>query len=299
MAVQPKIFIVIVNYNGKNVIDRCLQSVFSQRYKNIGVVVVDNDSQDGSLEFARRRYSRVHYIAGKKNRGFGGGANLGISFAMLRGAEYIFILNNDAWIEEDTLQILVRKQQEQDNTLLLSPIILNDSGDIWFCGGRIDWWRMRATHTMRDKALVGRPCNIPTEYVSGCAFLAHKNFFKTVGNFDERFFLYYEDVDLSVRARRKGFLPSIALEATAHHSEKSNTTNPRKVYWLVLSGLFFFWKQDSFVWKLWHFLYFLARKCKNRRDRIKYPNSPAAKHVFQAYTKAKESRSLYCDRGVS
>lgn len=328
---KPKVFIIIVNYNGRRVLNRCLHSLFTQRYGNVEVVVVDNASTDGSLETARSKFSKAHFIAGKKNRGFGGGNNLGISFALSQGAEYVFLLNSDAWIEADTLDVLVKTQQKNNDVLLLSPLILKESSRTssflcssrrsgapkasvhnmyaaeertlqrrnaqneevlpWFCGGKIDWWRMRATHTPCNPNAARQDRLYETEYISGCAMFVHRSFFAKVGLFDERFFLYYEDADLSLRARAANFAPTVTTGASIFHSEESASRGPQKTYHLVLSGILFFRKYDSAPWRLWHLLYLFLRKCKNRLDRIKDPKNELAQHVSKAYRQAGYFRS--------
>lgn len=286
MQKKPKVFAVVVNYNGRQVLNRCLHSLFTCGYENLEVIVVDNASSDGSLEAARTLFSKAHFIAGKKNRGFGGGNNLGVSFALSQGAKYIFLLNNDAWIEKGTLDVLISIQHRNNNLLLLSPLILTPSGNPWFCGGKIDFWHMRALHTPCDAGTSKQDHLYETEYISGCAMFTHRSFFMKVGLFDEQFFLYYEDADLSVRARSAGFVPSVATAARAWHSEESSTHNKGKTYWLVLSGILFFRKHDRFPWRLWHALYLFLRKCKNGIRRIKNPNDTLAKHVSKAYKQA-------------
>ena len=86
----PKVFVVILNYNGRDMIKSCLDSVFSSDYSNLEVVFVDNDSTDGSLEFSKNLFPKFHFIKNEKNIGFSAGNNVGIRFALEKMADYIF-----------------------------------------------------------------------------------------------------------------------------------------------------------------------------------------------------------------
>lgn len=263
---MPKVFVVVLNWNGKERIIPCLRSVFSLGYGNFEVVVVDNASRDGSLETARSSFGRAHFIANEKNAGFAAGMNVGIRFALSKGAEYVWVLNNDAVVGKDSLSELVEAAMKSKKALL-SPLILTPSGKVWFSAGKIDFLRMRAVHTDPDVAVRARD-PYETGYLTGCAMFIPKGFLKAGGLFDERFFLYYEDADLSLRAKKAGFKLLVAPKAVIVHGEQS-TENKEKNYWLVLSGLRFFEKHTPWHLRLWMWLYILLRKMKNRSDKKK------------------------------
>src|SRR4030042_2545873 len=104
MNKPPKVFIIVLNYNGKDTIKTCLDSVYKSDYPDFEIVVVDNASGDGSFEMAKNYFSRAHFILNEKNIGFAAGNNIAIRFALEKFADYIFFLNNDAAIEKFTLQ---------------------------------------------------------------------------------------------------------------------------------------------------------------------------------------------------
>jgi len=101
-SLQPKIFIIILNFNGQDVLAQCLSSVYQSDYLNFEVVVVDNNSSDGSLEQAMKSFSRVHFIKNSENFGFSKGNNVGIRWALEKFADYVLVLNNDAVIDNDS-----------------------------------------------------------------------------------------------------------------------------------------------------------------------------------------------------
>ena len=277
---QPKIFIVVLNFNGKDTLAACLSSIFQSDYLNFEVIVVDNDSKDGSLEQAKNDFSRAHFIKNPSNMGFSRGNNLGIRYALEKFADYVFILNNDTLIEKTTLSSLISAMENAPSIGIASPIIFNaDSTTLWFAGGLIHWQKMKTEHLHQTQS------EIPysTEYISGCAMFVKKDVFKKIGLFDERFFLYYEDADFSFRAKKAGFDLFMIPSSHIKHFEQSSVTNKLKTYWLVLSGLLFFRSNSSFLNKLWIiFIYLPLRKTKNFYDLL-FKKSLTAHDVRKAY----------------
>jgi GT2 family glycosyltransferase len=280
-SISPKIFVIILNFNGASTLNNCLTSVFKSDYPNFEIVVVDNDSKDDSFEKARLKYSRVHFIRNSSNVGFSKGNNIGIRYALEKFADYVFVLNNDTIIEETTLSLLARAVESTLNIGIVNPLILGsaDNEDIWFAGGLIDWKKMKTTHLIEASSIT---TPYQSEYLTGCAMFIKKDVFKKIGLFDERFFLYYEDADFSVRAKNAGFDLLIVPTARIRHLEQSNTNNPAKLYWLVLSGIIFFKSHASFMQKIWILLYLPLRKIKNFYD-IHFSSSVSARNVHRAY----------------
>ena len=280
--IMKKVFFVIVNYNGKEVLKECLRSVFVSEKVAFEVVVVDNASKDESLTEAKQLFPKAQYIAHKENKGFAGGSNSGIKFALEHGAEYVFLLNNDAVVEKDTIALLLQ-YAEKDRKNIFSPLVLSSRNPrkVWFCGGHIDWFRMRALHQKCTKE-IKEPTR--TEYLSGCALLIPKQAFYEVGLLDEEYFLYYEDADWSVRARQAGYALWVIPGAEVVHTEQSEKRNSLKVYFLVLSGLIFFQKNTSGLIKWWGYGYLFLRVCKNSFDRFFHLGDPlVTNNVSNAY----------------
>lgn len=275
----PKVFIIILNYNGKDTINACLSSVLGSDYPNFEVVVVDNASDDGSFEEAKKQLFKHHVIKNPENFGFAKGNNIGIRFALEKFADYVLILNNDTVIEAKTISLLVTAMEKNPKIGAASPLIFSLDGDIWFAGGKICWNRMKAVHLKRPIAKTPHE----TGYLSGCSLFVRKEVFKKIGLFDERYFLYYEDADFSMRAKKAGFSLGIIPEASIKHLEQSNSKNDSKTYWLVFSGLLFFYTHARFLKRAWMLLFYLPlRKLKNLYD-ISFEKSRTSKEVRRAY----------------
>lgn len=278
----PKVFAIILNYNGGAQVLNALRALYRSDYKNFEVVLVDNASTDGSFEEARRLFPAAHAVHNSDNLGFARGMNLGIRFALTQGADYVWLLNNDAWVESETLPRLMEAAESEGERAIFSPLILNSLAQIWFAGGTVDWRRMRTFHSVpRQELEDGKPYE--SEYLTGCALLIPAGAIREVGLLDEGYFLYYEDADFSLRAKNKGYTLRIMPHAIVRHHEQS-VNNPTKTYWLVRSGIRFF-RQHAGWRRLWYLVYYPLRQLKNLYDVVVLRNT-AAQEVRRAYRDA-------------
>jgi len=275
----PKVFIIILNYNGKDFIQKCLASVFKLDYPNFEVAVVDNNSTDGYFEAVKINFSKAHFIKNEANLGFSAGNNAGIRFALERMADYVLLLNQDTEVEKDFLGKLIEVAEADEKIGLVSPVIFNGRNkQIWFSGGKIKWLKMRAQHI----ATAASKDFYETEIISGCVLLIKKAVFKEIGLLDEDFFLYYEDVDFSLRAKKAGFKRMVATGSRVYHFEKSEQEKKNKTYWLVVSGLIFFQKNTPAPLRPWIKIYTFFRRTKNWMDVI-FKRNELAETVQKAY----------------
>lgn len=294
---DKKVFFVIVNYNGKKVLEACLRSIFSSEYPHFEVVVVDNASLDGSMSIVKELFPKVHCLFQEKNGGFAVGSNMGIRFSLEHGAEYVFLVNNDATIKKDTLSFLMQ-YAEKEMRGVFSPLVLTSENPekVWFCGGYIDWFRMRAVH---KKCFSVEKKPMSSEYLSGCALLIPKRAFYEAGLLDEEYFLYYEDVDWCLRARGAGYRLWVIPQALVIHKEQSEKKNPLKIYFLVLSGILFFQKNAFGCRRWWGFIYLFLRICKNKIDQIFHFGDPlVVNNVYNAYADFRNKTPLRYSRSL-
>jgi GT2 family glycosyltransferase len=279
MKTFPKVFIVVLNFNGQRCIIRTLSSLFRVDYPNFEVILVDNNSRDGSFELAKSAFSKAVFIKNNENLGFSAGNNVGIKYALERGAEYILLLNYDVEVEKFFLAPLVEVMEGDSQIGIASPVIFfGETRKIWFSGGKIDWLRMKTfqKNSVIDKDYFG------SDYICGCSMLIKKEVFKKTGILDEDYFLYWEDVDFSLKAKRAGYKLAVCPKSRIAHFEKSEEKKENKVYWLVLSGLIFFKKNTPFWLWPWIFLFLRLRKIKNWID-LKSSQKDLAPAVRKAY----------------
>jgi GT2 family glycosyltransferase len=194
----PLISIVIPNYNGARYLDPCLRSLQSQSYTNIEIVVVDNASDDRSVEIVRQAAPKAILLRNSHNMGFAAGANAGIRASH---GDWVAILNNDTEAAKDWLAEWVRAIQNHPDAAFLACKILEffdrtrlfSAGDCFLRAG-IGYRRGQEQHDRED---FQQECEIFS--TSGCAALYRKSVLEEIGYFDERFFAYLEDVELGLR----------------------------------------------------------------------------------------------------
>jgi GT2 family glycosyltransferase len=219
-----------VNYRGFDDTVRCVESLLASEYQPHRVVVVDNASPSGdAARLSATLGERVHLIASHSNLGYGGGANLGLRWAQDQGAIYAWVLNNDTIIEPTCVGQLVDAMESNPGCGALSPQIEAPVGPeapagIWFAGGDVLLERAETRH--RLGRLDGGEV-VESGYITGCAMFLRCASVADTGLFWEPLFLYWEDLDLSLRMRRAGWslgvLPSARIRHEIHGSVGSQT----------------------------------------------------------------------------
>lgn len=244
---NPRVFVVILTWNHKDVTAECLKSVLDLNYQPLEVVVVDNHSLDGTPDLIRHRFPGVKLLVCNDNRGFAEGMNRGITYALEHGAEQVFILNNDTVLPPDLLVHLVKASQEsrnQDVGIFVPKICcFEDKKRIWAAGAR--WRKFPPIVTMIGFKSVDRPqYNKPRqiEFATGCALLVRRQVFEHVGLFDPAFFMYHEDYDFCQRVRSKKYKILYVPSACLWHRVSTSTGegSPQKWYYLAQSTVLFY-----------------------------------------------------------
>ena len=231
-----KIAIVVLNYNGKENTLVCINSIKKLNKSNykVELIVVDNASNDGSSE-ALSKIKDIMLVKNDKNLGYSGGNNIGIKHALSLGSEYILILNNDTIVEKSLIINLINSAKKGD---IVSPKIYfakgfefhknrykkEDLGKvIWYAGGKIDWQNVMGIHIGVDEVDHGQfSKRLEINLATGACILIRRQVFKKIGFFDEKYFLYLEDMDFCVRAKRAGFKIIFEPKAILWHKNASS-----------------------------------------------------------------------------
>ena len=208
--------IVVLNWNGKDVTPRCLDSIYRSTYLPDTVVVVDNASSDGSKDVIRKRFPQVVLIENDSNLGFAEGCNIGIRHLLERGFDLVLILNNDAEVDSECLHELGQAAESYPAAAYAATIYEHGNrGKIWYGGGTISRLTLEARHETRLADGSGLPR--PTEFITGCCLLFRSEALKQIGLLDSSFFAYYEDVDWCLRAKAAGSLLLYVPRASVYH----------------------------------------------------------------------------------
>lgn len=232
---QPRVTIIIVNWNGCAYLPVCLDSLTAQTYRDFEVVLVDNGSVDGSLKLVRESYPWVRTVELEQNTGFATGNNIGLQHA--QGRDYIVALNNDTRVAVDWLEILVRVADEYAAAGIVgcrvcamdSPDMIDSLGH-GICRDGMSRGRFRLQRWSEIGALMQ-----PVEAVllpTACAALYRRTMLEQIGFFDDDMFAFAEDTDLGLRALRGGWESFIATDAVVEHkySGTGGVFSPFKIY---------------------------------------------------------------------
>jgi GT2 family glycosyltransferase len=224
---RPAVAVVVVNWNGRHLLDGCLTSVLEQQPAPDRVIVVDNGSTDGSLLHLRARWPQVVALDAGANLGFSGGNNLGIRDALSAGADDVLLLNNDAILLPGALGELVTALQEGGPAVWAAApkIVYRATPDIiWSAGGWFDWWRGLSMHRGWDERDTGQYDRADlVEFANACCLLVRGRIFREVGLLDDGYFMYFEDAELAARAGRTGALVAYRPAARVLHDVQASS----------------------------------------------------------------------------
>lgn len=212
--------IVVLNWNGIKDTINCIESLLQQTYKHFSILVVDNGSIDNSfkqLEIIAKKEPRVKVIGNPKNLGFAGGVNTGIRYAIEQNYDAVALFNNDAVADKNWLRELV-KALTPDRSIVTGLLLNKDGTKIDTTGEGYSIWGLPFS-TRRGEKTEDHPDSSFVFGATGGASLYRTALFKEIGLFDETFFVYYEDVDISFRAQLAGHKVYFTNTAIAYHQQ--------------------------------------------------------------------------------
>lgn len=241
---EPLTYVVVLVWNGREDTLRCLGSLEAAAGERTRVVVVDNGSVDGSPAAVRERFPWVEVIETGENLGFTGGNNVGIRHALDRGADYVLLLNNDTEVDPSFVSEMLAVARKSPGIGFVSPkIYFFEPRDlIWFAGarfstrtgyGRVRGYRETDRGQYDKEVEIARPC--------GCALLATRRLCEEVGLLDPGIFLYGDEVEWMLRARKKGYAAWYAPKAKVWHKVSASVgseDHPNTFYYCVRNTLY-------------------------------------------------------------
>ncbi|WP_100615114.1 glycosyltransferase family 2 protein [Confluentibacter citreus] len=214
---QTKVFIVIVSYNGMPWLPKCLRSC-----NPFNIIVVDNNSSDGTVAFIQEEFPEITILQQNTNLGFGAANNIGISYALKKGAEYVFLLNQDAYLEQNTLNNLIKTHKENNSYGILSPIHLNGTGT------KLDnnfSKYIKENEVLRNDALKQlfsqQIYDLP--FVNAAAWLLPRKTIEKIGGFDPIFYHRGEDDNYCQRILYHGIKLGVVPETHVWHDRELRT----------------------------------------------------------------------------
>lgn len=251
-----KVFLIIVNYNCKNYIIDCLNSINSLNIKDyiLKTIVVDNASTDNSVQLIKQGFPQIKIIQNQKNLGFGQANNLAIKYGLKHKADFILLLNPDTKIDLDRkfLFKLIKIANQNKDIGILGPCLKykTNKKTLYDYGGKLNIKLARAWHINKNRKLKNKTEKyLNRDFVSGACMLIKRKVFEKNIFFDSHYFLYLEDVDFCLQAKRVGFkIVNVASAEIFHYGGKSSN-DYKKIFYSWLSSLIFTFKWTPFLWK--------------------------------------------------
>jgi GT2 family glycosyltransferase len=293
----PKVGIVILNWNGYQDTLDCMETLLKTTYPNFTVIVVDNYSSDNSLEKIKewcqekqaklseyglqdrdeKISSLVHHdehqnpsmevvlIKSMVNLGFCAGNNIGMEFAYSQGFDYFLILNNDTLCEPTFLEEMIKSAESSRNVGLVGGVICFEEkpDTIWWAGGKFNTF-LETVGGMNRKPLKNLIANAPfeTDWVSGCMTLIPRHIYEIVGGYDEDFFIWGEEWDLSIRVKKAGFTLIVAPKSKIYHKvgHALGVVSPMVCYYGIRNSLLVKRKHLSALYLTKYLIYYFAKR---------------------------------------
>lgn len=274
---SPSLAIIIINWNSYELTKDTLLSLAQTSYKDYDIILVDNASSDGSREKLMEAFPNCIHLAAATNKGFTGGNNIGMRYAIAKQYPYLILLNNDVELAPDFLEPLITIMEKNPNIGAAQPLIYfhHDRNIIWNAGGKYyPFLGISKTigYQKADPMHIAMQENKSIDWITGCAFMARTSVIKEIGLLWEAFFIYHEDVDWSLRIKEAGYqlayVPSSVIYHIAGMSHKSKQKTKEgfvspKVHYLNARNKIWFLKAHS-PWYtiptiiIYHAIYFFS-----------------------------------------
>jgi GT2 family glycosyltransferase len=225
---------IVLNWNAADETIDCVNSLIQSSYANLQIIIVDNASTDDSVKLIRTAFPEIKLLCNQKNTGYAGGNNVGINWALNQNADYILILNNDVTVDFSMVSILVETIEQNEQIGLISGKVFykENTARIFTGAGRFIKWRCTGVNrgtTFGRFYLHNRECAV--NYISGVLFLARADVFRKVGLLDEKYFMYFEDLEFSFRVSKK-YILFYSPNAISYHKSGGGTkwSNYSEIY---------------------------------------------------------------------
>lgn len=216
----PKVSLVVLNWNKPDDTLECLASCVKTDYPNYEIILVDNASSDDSVARVKAAFPQVRVLVTPENLGYAGGNNVGMKDALERGADFVFLLNNDVVIEPDAVSELVRGAGAHPSAGILAPKVMyyDDRNVINSLGTSMDWLRMRprlGDCNSPDDGRFDKP--VKRDILLGAALFLRRSTLERIGLIDEAFFIFHEEADWCLRNLKAGSENVVIPSAVVYH----------------------------------------------------------------------------------
>lgn len=253
MNKEPLVFIVILNFNSYMETLRCLESVLDNDYPNYAVVVVDNNSTDASKEELSKHLDKFKLLTNNTNLGYAHGNNVGIKYALENNADYVCVLNNDVEVEKNFLSELINYMNTNKDVGIAGPCICDfqERDKVQSMGANINLFTGLAQAKGKNTSYISvREDSLSVDYLGGACFVARKEIFEKIGLIPEMYFLFFEETEFCLKAKKTGY-KLICLNSSRVYHKQSATISKYKglSYFFLNRNRIVFMRRNS---KLYH-----------------------------------------------
>jgi GT2 family glycosyltransferase len=259
---KPFVTIVVLNYNRPQDTIECIRSIDDIDYPNYKILLIDNCSTDSSVEILSKQLKDVEIIKTEKNLGYTGGVNFGLKMAQEKQTDYILLINNDTLVEKTFLTEIVSAMENDLKAAVACGTILceHNRKEIWYAGGKIVKWRGLAIHNGKKSIFNYEISKLPvyTTFVTGCMMLIRAGYLQKIGQEDERFFMYLDDIELSARIQRRGYKLLYVSTSVIYHRVFDKAKSSFMLYYSVRNRLLLISLMLSGSMRLIANIYFLS-----------------------------------------
>lgn len=250
MEKKPELSVILINYNDKDNLKECLLSLQEHLSPSLAeILVVDNSSSDGSVDFLQQHFPEVRLICNSENVGYARANNQGIRES--RG-KYILLLNTDTVVYPYTLNVLLEEIKANVRAGAAGPLLFSRSGECQVSFGRkVSFWgellQKGFLNAYFKSKLKRSKKKREVDWLSGACLMSRRDVLEEAGLFDGSFFLYFEDIDLCTRIRQKGWTLIFQPQARVLHKGGASTSNKRLLsrFHYRKSQLYFYRKHNS------------------------------------------------------
>jgi hypothetical protein len=241
LQTADRVLALIVTYNGENYIEDCLKSLLQQTI-SIDILVVDNASEDRTRKIIDEYFTNVKLINVGYNSGFAHANNIGLKYAIDENYDYVLMINEDTIAEKTLVSELIKNANNNTATI---PKIFSDpfKKTIWYAAGNIDFKTCKASNVQDEYRYTDQCLNV--NFMTGCCMLLHTAIIKKVGFFDEDFFMYYEDTDLSLRMYENGINMIYVPSTSIWHRIQNRRFRPYQMYYIMRNRLYWIIKHKG------------------------------------------------------
>lgn len=254
---SPSVCVIVLNWNGKKHLEYCLPSLIKTDYDNYEILLVDNNSEDGSVEFVEKLFHQVKILKLPGNRGWAGGNNAGIKYALEKSFDYIALFNNDMCFDNRWLKYAVQVYERDKQIGFLGFDLLGDT-------------RVSSSEEFEMARRVFKSAKVNnTGHIAGAAMFSHSSVYRNIGLIDDVYYIYGEENDLQARAVKAGY-KLVQINIPLHHKQGGTdwSKKPLSPYYFSIRNTLRFAIKNEPLWKIPLFIGFIFHMSANPFKRI-------------------------------